>query len=126
MEAAWYVEGGWESSKGKSKFSAGPPFGLNPPVLLASVSSWARTLLQSRGIRVRTTPQVERAEDDGWADAYALDTQNRFPEQFYRDEWNEVVQAQGILDEASYLRARRAGRGTRLSREQRKQVWEVL
>lgn len=88
--------------------------------------AWARTVLQSRGVKVRTTPQVERAEDDGFREAYALDVQNRFPEQFYRDEWNEVVQAQGVLDEPAYLRARRAGRGTRLTREQRKQVWEVL
>jgi superfamily I DNA/RNA helicase len=93
---------------------------------VTNLHAWARTVLQSRGIKVRTTPQVERAEDDGWREAYALDVQNRFPEQFYRDEWNEVVQAQGILDEAAYLRARRAGRGTRLTREQRKQVWEVL
>lgn len=93
---------------------------------VTNLHAWARSALQARGIKVRTTQQVPGAEDEGWSDAYALDTENRFPESFYRDEWSEVVQAQGILDGTEYLRARRAGRGTRLSREQRKQVWEVL
>ncbi|HET9954203.1 MAG TPA: 3'-5' exonuclease, partial [Polyangiaceae bacterium] len=84
---------------------------------------WAAALLQSRGIKVRVNPDELKK---GWDDAYALDTENRFPQEFYETEWAEVVQAQGILEEAEYLRARRAGRGTRLSREQRKQVWEVL
>jgi hypothetical protein len=93
---------------------------------VTNLHAWARGVLQGRGIKVRTTQESAEQEADGWSDAYALDTENRFPESFYRSEWSEVVQAQGILDEAGYLRARRAGRGTRLSREQRKQVWEVL
>jgi superfamily I DNA/RNA helicase len=93
---------------------------------VTNLHAWARSILQGRGVKVRTTLQEPERETEGWQDAYALDTENRFPETFYRAEWSEVVQAQGILDEATYLRARRAGRGTRLSRKQRKQVWEVL
>lgn len=37
-----------------------------------------------------------------------------------------IVQAQSLLTEGDYLRARRAGRGTRLSRDERKKVWIVL
>jgi hypothetical protein len=87
---------------------------------------WARGLLQARGIKVRTTAELPDKEMEGWADAYALDPSNQFPESFYKDEWADVIQAQDILNKADYLRARRAGRGTRLSREQRSQVWEVL
>lgn len=93
---------------------------------VTNLHAWARGVLQSRGMKVRTTQQVPEAENEGWSDAYALDTDSRFPQAFYRDEWNDVVQAQGILDEGTYLRARRAGRGTRLSRDQRVSVWKVL
>ena len=91
-----------------------------------NLHSWARGILQARGVKVRTTQELPDKEDEGWLDACALDTADRFPQEFYRAEWAEVVQAQGILEKADYLRARRAGRGTRLSREQRVQVWEVL
>jgi hypothetical protein len=87
---------------------------------------WARGLLQARGIKVRTTADLPDKEKEGWADAYNLDPSNQFPESFYKDEWADVIQAQDILNKADYLRARRAGRGTRLSREQRSQVWDVL
>lgn len=86
---------------------------------------WASRFLASRGLEVR----------------YATDAQqNRFWEQavseaapeglddpdFLREEWACVVQAQGLLSEMQYLKARRTGRGRRLSRAQRKQVWRVF
>ncbi len=93
---------------------------------VSHLHGWARGMLQARGIKVRTTQEMPDKEAEGWADAYALDPNNQFPESFYKDEWTEVIQAQDILNKADYLRARRAGRGTRLSREQRNQVWDVL
>lgn len=93
---------------------------------VTNLHAWARALLQGRGIKLKTTQQAPESTTEAWKDAYALDTKNQFRKVFYETEWNEVVQAQGILDEAGYLRARRAGRGTRLSREQRKQIWQVL
>jgi superfamily I DNA/RNA helicase len=93
---------------------------------VTNLHAWARGVLQARGIKVRTTQEQPDKGKEGWDDACALDVNNRFVQSFYEAEWAEVVQAQGILDKAAYLRARRAGRGTRLSREQRGQVWEVL
>ena len=46
--------------------------------------------------------------------------------EFYRAEWEDVVQAQDIRDEAAYLRARRLGRGTTLRRSERRKVWPVF
>ncbi len=45
---------------------------------------------------------------------------------FYRDEWCKVVLAQGLFTREEYLRARRTGRGTRLSRIQRARIWPVF
>jgi len=45
---------------------------------------------------------------------------------FYRDEWNQIIQAQGISTLADYIKTTRAGRGRRLSREMKKAVWAVF
>lgn len=91
---------------------------------VANLHAWASGLLQARGIKVRVATSDQR--DRGWEDATGADPDDRFPRSFYESEWDEIVQAQGILDEAAYLRARRAGRGTPLSRNDRRKVWAVL
>ena len=48
------------------------------------------------------------------------------PENFYRIEWESVVQAQNITSLDAYLQAPRIGRGTRLGREAKKRVWKVF
>jgi len=45
---------------------------------------------------------------------------------FLREEWDVVVQQQDVTDRDGYFTARRVGRGTRLSRKQRSEVWEVF
>ena len=84
----------------------------------------ARDVLAARGIKM---PSVARDKQirEAWNTAMRH-SEPEFPEIFYREEWAKVVQAQDVLDLDDYLRARRAGRGQRLSRAQRKQVWEVL
>jgi SNF2 family DNA or RNA helicase len=41
-------------------------------------------------------------------------------------EWEHVIQANGISRERDYLRATRLGRGQRLSRKQRQAIWSVF
>lgn len=45
---------------------------------------------------------------------------------FYEEEWNRVVVAQEALTLEQYVRANRNGRGTRLDRKKRIQVWKVM
>ncbi|MBU1737089.1 MAG: UvrD-helicase domain-containing protein [Proteobacteria bacterium] len=45
---------------------------------------------------------------------------------FYREEWERVIQAQSITSFAEYLKASRIGRGVRLSRKNRKDIWPVF
>ena len=45
---------------------------------------------------------------------------------FYRDEWDQVIQSQGISSLSEYFRANRAGRGRRLSRKMKKAIWPVF
>jgi superfamily I DNA/RNA helicase len=50
----------------------------------------------------------------------------RFSEEFYRDEWELVVQEHGLTSFDAYRDASRAGRGQRLSRKDRADVWKVM
>lgn len=45
---------------------------------------------------------------------------------FYKEEWNRIVIAQEALTLGKYVKATRNGRGTRLDRKKRIQVWKVF
>jgi superfamily I DNA/RNA helicase len=45
---------------------------------------------------------------------------------FLKDEWAQVVQAQGIADRKAYLFASRSGRGTALDRKKRSEIWDFF
>lgn len=48
------------------------------------------------------------------------------PPEFYREEWERVVQSQAISTAGEYMKASRVGRGVRLNRKMRKAVWSVF
>ena len=47
-------------------------------------------------------------------------------DQFYRNEWDHVIQRQGIQDLGTYVRADRTGRGESMQRQRRSRVWPVF
>lgn len=62
-----------------------------------------------------------------WEQAILLANNNLpFESSFYRDEWNRIVIAQEALTLEKYIKAIRTGRGTRLNRKQRIQLWKVF
>lgn len=52
--------------------------------------------------------------------------QLKLPRRFFREEWDFVVQPAGCVSFESYRDAPRVGRGRRLSRQQRKEIWPVF
>lgn len=66
-------------------------------------------------------------QDELWEQTLHAETPGiELPPAFYREEWESVVQANDVTDLDAYLTVPRAGRGTRLSRRQRAEVWKVL
>ena len=89
------------------------------------LDGWVMTFLKGQGLQVRVFN--EEARDSCWSLAMDLaDTSLGLDERFYREEWKDVVLAQGCRSRDEYLMARRVGRGTRLSRQQRAQIWPVF
>ena len=92
---------------------------------VVNLDRWAVRFLKAQKLKfelVRTEDQTKEI----WQDAHSAAGNDDFPLEFYKDEWRQVVQAQDIVDLDGYLKARRVGRGTSLSRAQRKEVWKVL
>src|SRR4030095_9293934 len=64
---------------------------------------------------------------EAWQRAIALqDTKLGFPPEFYEEELERVVLAQGISTRDEYRLAKRTGRGTVLTRAKRDAIWPVF
>lgn len=65
--------------------------------------------------------------DEYWKNAIE-ENPNDLPveDSFYEEEWNRVVVAQEAFTLEAYIKASRNGRGTRLDRKSRMQVWKVF
>jgi superfamily I DNA/RNA helicase len=62
-----------------------------------------------------------------WENAINIaDQALELPDEFYKDEWQQVIQQQGIDSMDAYIRADRTGRGQRLPRSSRPKVWAVF
>ncbi|HLT37859.1 MAG TPA: 3'-5' exonuclease, partial [Enhygromyxa sp.] len=69
---------------------------------------------------------TSRELEDLWDQAMGLAVPGLYSPSFYRDEWELVVQPAGCDSDAAYRAAARSGRGVRMSRAQKKQVWPVF
>ena len=94
-------------------------------VEVRNLDRWVYEFLHRKGYRERIAYSDET--DALWDDVLAaLPPELSLPESFFKEEWERVIQPQSVTTLSDYLRASRIGRGTRLSRTQRKMVWEVM
>ncbi len=98
---------------------------------VASLDRWVSHFLKRQGFGRRLCYYREREGVELYSlwreamDNYRPDDLP-FPDSFYREEWEEVVQFHGCETEREYLRASRKGRGVRLNRADRRAVWSVF
>jgi hypothetical protein len=91
---------------------------------VANIHSWAVELMRKHGHAFR--PILDTESQRLMTAAVDETAGAELPVGFYLDEWKHVVQPQEVTDRDAYLTARRVGRGTRLSRQQRAEVWRVF
>ena len=62
-----------------------------------------------------------------WEQALILKSNElNLSDEFFKEEWERVIQANSVANLHDYIKISRAGRGTRLNRAQRKLIWEVF
>jgi mRNA-degrading endonuclease RelE of RelBE toxin-antitoxin system len=91
-----------------------------------NLHAWARSFYEQQvGARVLVL-EGDEAREALMTEAATVASTDRFTVAFYLDEWDQVVQDQEAESKEAYFRARRTGRGTRLSRADRAEIWKVL
>lgn len=95
---------------------------------VVNLDRWVSGFLKDLGVPHQAVEMHDAEKRDGfWSAAMALsDPALGLSPHFYRQEWEHVVQAQGIQDLEGYMKASRAGRGTKIDRKARKAVWAVF
>ncbi len=90
-----------------------------------NLDRWVSDFLRSKGYGFEVDYGYRTS--DLWDKALSLKSdEDNLPESFYKEEWEAVIQPQGINSLEQYIKARRIGRGVRLSRTQRRMVWTVF
>ncbi|MBL4771912.1 MAG: DEAD/DEAH box helicase [Planctomycetes bacterium] len=100
--------------------------GVGDRIEVNNLHAWARSFYESQvGSRLKVLMDNQQRMEfmESATSAVAGD---EYSAAFYMEEWDQVVQAQATDGRSAYLRARRVGRGTRLGRAQRIEVWKVL
>ena len=95
-------------------------------IRVVNLDAWVSEFLKKHGYDYRLLVASDEAKAY-WQDAMLVAPDDLgLPPSFYEQEWEHVIQAQGISKEADYLRASRLGRGQRLNRPQRQAIWPVF
>ena len=95
---------------------------------VTNLDAWVHGFMRVRKLEHRIV--YDRKQDgalQAWQSAMAVrDTSLDLPDNFYQEELEQVVLAQGITTLDEYRTARRTGRGVVLSRAKRDAVWPVF
>ncbi len=92
---------------------------------IINLDAWVSNFLHRQGYEYQIVYDEE--VDKAWKEAIAIAGGDlSFVENFYKDEWVKVVQAQEVYDKVAYCKAPRLGRGVRLDRKTRMQLWDVF
>ncbi|SDE48304.1 UvrD-helicase domain-containing protein [Ruegeria marina] len=92
------------------------------------LDAWVSAFLRSHGeSRSIVFPGSNEKLDGFWTEAVTnYGSELGLETKFFQDEWSAVVQANGVSNRDQYLRAPRIGRGTRLDRKKKADIWKVF
>jgi superfamily I DNA/RNA helicase len=88
-----------------------------------NLDAWVSGFLRQQGYDYRIA--YGNQTDDLWDQALLVGPEDRDAD-FLRNEWEQVIQPNGITSEREYMRVSRVGRGTPLQRPERKEIWPVF
>ena len=90
-----------------------------------NLDAWVSQFLREHGYPAEIV--YEEKADNLWEEAVmGTDLSGEFSVSFYEEEYNRVVVAQEAFSLGKYVKASRTGRGTRLDRKKRMQIWKVF
>ncbi|MGU3476565.1 UvrD-helicase domain-containing protein [Methylobacterium sp. D48H] len=94
---------------------------------VVNLDTWVTDFLRRQGYTREILYSDEGKQKEAWEHAYYTEGRELpVTLDFLKNEWRQVVQANGISDLGSYLRVQRTGRGTSLDRKTKEKVWAVF
>lgn len=91
-----------------------------------NLDAWTKKYLSTKNFNCQVIDYNDKQKALLWEKALALKpTGGLFSDQFFHDEWEQVIQPQSVFSLESYLKADRTGRGRRLNGLDRKKLWPV-
>lgn len=99
----------------------GPGSAARSRIVTRSLVGVAQDVLRAAG----RPAELITDDEASWQSALAHDVSGR-GRRFYESERESVIAAAGAWSEAEYSRARRTGRGSRLDRAARREIWRVI
>jgi len=91
-----------------------------------NLDAWTHHYMEKMNYHFNIIDYDPKHQDELWEQALVLKPNDlQLSDQFYRDEWEQVIQAQNIVSMEGYLRASRVGRGRRINLLERKKLWPV-
>ena len=102
--------------------------GNNPRIEVKNLDAWVTHFLKQR--KFARTIVFKESEDSTakiWTEVFeTIPLPEDISHDFVKNEWRQVIQAQGIADRRDYFKASRAGRGTQLDRRNRAELWPIF
>lgn len=93
---------------------------------IINLDAWTKNYLEKKNYFSKVIDYDEALQKDLWKKALTLKpTQCAFSDQFFHDEWEQIILPQNVSNSADYFKASRVGRGRRLSLGERKELWPV-
>lgn len=103
--------------------------GRTPRIEVVNLDRWVRQFLQSKNVNrdIAYFGEDRKRLEELWEETFdAHSIPDGLSREFVRAEWNQIIQAKGVLNEQGYLRVSRRGRGTALDRRKRKALWKIF
>lgn len=102
--------------------------GTNPRIEVINLDRWVSQFLKRKKYPREIVYFGENRErlDQIWREILDAHTVPELSEEFIRAEWEQVVQAKGVMTESAYFRLPRTGRGTALDRRRRASLWKIF
>ncbi len=101
------------------------PQELMDRVEVVGVDALATRILRDKlrqKVRIASNDDIDRT----WKEAIRAENTGPWNREFFKVEWRDVIHAKSIQSEEEYVKARRTGRGEKLTRSQRRKVWKVF
>ncbi|UWQ39925.1 AAA family ATPase [Leisingera aquaemixtae] len=97
-----------------------------PVIEVMNLDAWVSEFLRARNFGKTIVFGDHKDLKKIWEDAFDQFTlPDGLSQAFVKDEWRQIIQAQGLEQKNEYFRASRTGRGSPLSRPMRKELWAI-